>query len=151
MAHRMIFFCIPKNLTFSRYSKYVYLKGDTIFPKHHSWYLSEKFRGCSWYASSTLWFFDCFSSAESWSMVNAEPQNRWMIGILNKVISSGIRLNMDSPYWNTCGYFWFWVFIICPYESRNIQGQGLRLSNPIMRMGLEPSILFDREGIGFLR
>ena len=31
-------------------------------------------------------------------MVNAEPQNRWMIGILNKVISLGIRLNMDSPY-----------------------------------------------------
>lgn len=36
-------------------------------------------------------------------MVNAEPQNRWMIG----VISLGIRLNMDSPYRNTCGYFDF--------------------------------------------
>ena len=150
MAHRMIFFCIPKNLTFSRYSKYVYLKGDTIFPKHHSWYLSENFEGVADmhhppYDSSIV------GSAESWSMVNAEPQNRWIIGILNKVISLGIRLNMDSPYWNTCGYFGFWVFIISPYESRNILGQGLRLSNPIMRMGLEPSILFDREGIGFLR
>ena len=85
-----------------------------------------------WMSSlESKWMFPKIRGTPKWMVYNGKPLLKWMI-------------------W---GYHYFWKHPNgenSPCESRNTLGQGFRWWNPMMRMGLEPSILFDREGVGFL-
>ena len=80
-------------------------------------------------------------SAESWSMVNAEPQNRWMIGILNKVISLGISYKAKYGF-PILKYLWVFLILSFYYLTLWIQ--------EYPRTGITPVQSYYEDRIGTL-